>query len=573
MVDLARFTSEIGTRFPDEWGLRHLDHHHLLAAWWVFSQLTSEDVTEAKAALIERPDGGVDAVYFDHARDTVYLVQSKFHGKLDYQESEPQLSYLGKWAGLMAGLDAAFAAALAGLSSRTAAQLRSAREAAKDRGYRVELHYVSTGRASENALKRQPASFRFYSGRRILKLYDDYAAGVLPVAELSFEVARDYVDSMASGGTPAKGTQLGIYLLPGSEIYKAVRSHGERIFARNVRGYLGETAPVNTEIVKTLRDDPSKFRYLNNGLTIVCDRSKVELEAGKHVLRLWNPQVVNGQQTSRSIGSDNVTLKEAAKVDVVTKVVTVNREQTSEAEYDQIVREVVKATNLQTKIKPSDLRSNDKMQVELFRALRRLDHYYARKVEQRGNYLLKAAGNPFVTRGQLAHAVAGCLWETLSHRETKESLYHDKYYASIFDPEQAKRSLVCHYLWKAVDKRLGKSTLTVRAQSRWLALFAIWERYGMGLVRNAPKFISFSSAARQDTTKKNLLDVAIDATGDAVCAFFAVHSKKLGLQSEPVRFFKRDNLYPELDSYLGGVDGKPHKTSINNRISAFLAAL
>ena len=128
---------------------------------------------------------------------------------------------------------------------------------------------------------------------------------------------------------------------------------------------------MNDAIIKTVQEEPARFRYLNNGLTIVCDEATFSRGRGRGgELKLSNPQIVNGQQTSRSLAS--VPRASADRVEVITRVVQIDREQVDEDEYDRLVSSIVRATNLQSAVPYSDLIANDKMQVELQRTLRRI---------------------------------------------------------------------------------------------------------------------------------------------------------------------------------------------------------
>lgn len=69
------------------------------------------------------------------------------------------------------------------------------------------------------------------------------------------------------------------------------------LFNDNVRDYLDKSA-VNKEIEKTIVDNPEMFLLCNNGITIVC--SDFEQVKDK-LVKIENPQIVNGCQTSNSI--------------------------------------------------------------------------------------------------------------------------------------------------------------------------------------------------------------------------------------------------------------------------------
>ena len=57
-----------------------------------------------------------------------------------------------------------------------------------------------------------------------------------------------------------------------AEMYE--QQSGIRLFARNVRGFLGETA-INRNMETTLHKEPEFFwKYYNNGITIICDQAE-----------------------------------------------------------------------------------------------------------------------------------------------------------------------------------------------------------------------------------------------------------------------------------------------------------
>lgn len=84
------------------------------------------------------------------------------------------------------------------------------------------------------------------------------------------------------------------------EVGELFTKAGIRLFARNVRGYLGKTT-INRAMLDTLKREPRNFWYFNNGVTIVCDQARREMQDGQDVLWLERPQVINGQQTTRTL--------------------------------------------------------------------------------------------------------------------------------------------------------------------------------------------------------------------------------------------------------------------------------
>ena len=51
----------------------------------------------------------------------------------------------------------------------------------------------------------------------------------------------------------------------------------------------------------TVKKEPERFWYYNNGVIVVCDNAKREIQGGRDVLRVDRPQVINGQQTTLTL--------------------------------------------------------------------------------------------------------------------------------------------------------------------------------------------------------------------------------------------------------------------------------
>jgi AIPR protein len=83
------------------------------------------------------------------------------------------------------------------------------------------------------------------------------------------------------------------------------RSHGNHLFAGNIRNFLG-SSEVNTAIGDTLKKDANYFWYYNNGITIIAEDLKRQAIGGSDrsvgVFECKNVTIVNGAQTVGTIG-------------------------------------------------------------------------------------------------------------------------------------------------------------------------------------------------------------------------------------------------------------------------------
>ena len=93
-----------------------------------------------------------------------------------------------------------------------------------------------------------------------------------------------------------ENTILGILKL--RELTDFVIKNRDYVFESNIRQWMQFKTSVNKGLRDTLQNDPDKFFYYNNGITIVV--SDIE-EFGENDLMLHAPQIVNGAQTSNSI--------------------------------------------------------------------------------------------------------------------------------------------------------------------------------------------------------------------------------------------------------------------------------
>ena len=93
-----------------------------------------------------------------------------------------------------------------------------------------------------------------------------------------------------------ENTILGIVKL--RELTDFVTKNRDYVFESNIRQWMQFKTTVNKGLRETLQNDPNKFFYYNNGITIVVNDFE---ERGENGLTLYAPQIVNGAQTSNSV--------------------------------------------------------------------------------------------------------------------------------------------------------------------------------------------------------------------------------------------------------------------------------
>jgi hypothetical protein len=110
------------------------------------------------------------------------------------------------------------------------------------------------------------------------------------------------------------------------------------LFNDNVRDYLGNKGVINSEIEKTIIENPEMFLLCNNGITIVCTDFE---QVRDKLVKIENPQIVNGCQTSNSLFS----LKNSSNINKVQLLVRL-----ISTENLSISNKIVRGTNKQNQV-------------------------------------------------------------------------------------------------------------------------------------------------------------------------------------------------------------------------------
>lgn len=153
----------------------------------------------------------------------------------------------------------------------------------------------------------------------------------------------------------------------------------------NVRGYLGQTA-YNKNIYKTIKEDGKNFFLFNNGITITCSNVTSDMKNSnkKYLITLTDYQIVNGGQTLRSIYSFLQNDSEENKLEklrdsfVLVRIFKIDSE-------NEVKNRIAEYTNSQNAISPIDLKSVNKVQIDLEKYLKNQNILYIRKAGDVGD--------------------------------------------------------------------------------------------------------------------------------------------------------------------------------------------
>ena len=479
---LSREVKELHDTNP-AWTLDNVFIH-----WFLQAFLLPDATLAARYVTGVSHDKGVDGIYIDDSVAKVFILQGKFHqGPKPPNEKRPDVTSFADLSKTLLGPKKNFEIYLKGIDPSVGKRLTDSKQRLNKRKYELHLFYVTTGKCS-SALKSEAESIVGQANGRatisildrqdILSLLVDYLGGAappVPFLDLKFDtrgIAGS--DGVLQRYEAATGIDSIILAMSGAEVASMYRRAGDRLFARNIRGFLGDTS-INEGMRITLKRQPEHFWYFNNGVTIVCDSARKTSEHGQAILRVTNPQVINGQQTTRVLS----TIKGNKKASVLVRVISVPRGRNIKQEqFEQLVSNIVAATNWQNAILQSDLRANDSRQVNLQRNLAKLGYHYLRKRQSKkeARKILGGISGFWVKKDELAQVVGACEFDPYVVRSGKEGLFKNPHYDGIFDKRPLHEYLTIYWLGRIIKYK--GAGVPDRAYAKWHALHFLWKEVG-----------------------------------------------------------------------------------------------
>ncbi|MGA2863318.1 MAG: AIPR family protein [Verrucomicrobiota bacterium] len=327
---------------------------------WLATEYLELDDDEAFEAV--SIDGGndkdIDLFFVDDEAERVVIAQLKFNAKGAYKASKNEL------LGLLHTTD--WLRDLEGMKREGRKELESAAvdyNRAVTNGYSVEYVYAFCGPSHPDVSDavRQfnvseagsiPSRFCKLMALETLRTIHDESINQttrVPSCEISlsehFKETGDYGEAIITS-------------LDGAQLRNLYETHGDRLFDRNVRLFLGaRKGGVNAGIQETL-DSPTERRNFwayNNGLTFICD-DYTPPKRGRMTLR--NFSIVNGCQTTVSLS--NASPEALKDVRVLVRFIRAS---------ERVIDSVITFNNSQNPIRLWDLSSQDKLQKKLKRDL------------------------------------------------------------------------------------------------------------------------------------------------------------------------------------------------------------
>ena len=241
-----------------------------------------------------------------------------------------------------------------------------------------------------------------------------------------------------------------------NEISRLTESHGDYLFEKNIRKFLGlHKNRVNNEIKNTLLDDDKKnnFFFYNNGITMVCSKFSYNALASENwFVKAENMQIINGGQTCRTIFE---TIRDNQNDDFSKVYVLLRLYEVSDQD-ENVMTDITVATNSQNPVDLRDLRANEEMQKKLEISIAELGYTYRRKRET--STLVDSI--PSSVAAEAVYAI----WKQKPHvAKFKRNELFGSYYKEIFtDDLNGAQVVLAVLIYRYSDAQRKKTIVSVQ---------------------------------------------------------------------------------------------------------------
>lgn len=290
----------------------NLDSRREAFTFLCISSLLRIDFDEVRGAITDGgEDRGVDAVYLDErfGQRVIHLFQFKCHSKFKSTNRHFPSSEIDKVLSFIADCFHQVDGFLDTCNPLLRQKVLDIWDFIGAGTCEVEVHLCSNG---ESLIPEQKARFEASLAKfKFIRLHEadldrlseKISRRSSTHREIQLRVVEEQIFDRSDGNLRAV-----IATVRGDEFISALTDAHQPtqldpdLFEENVRVYLGEQNDINRQIYDTaISNEAGMFWYLNNGITIVCERFGYQPGFNNAPLNLLNPQVVNGGQTSHAL--------------------------------------------------------------------------------------------------------------------------------------------------------------------------------------------------------------------------------------------------------------------------------
>ena len=237
---------------------------------------------------------------------------------------------------------------------------------------RLHLFIFTTGQISKSVKEYKLPPLPEYNIELKLDIVDIERLYNLEEGPEDFEinVAEHGISPIYCIKAPLDTNQYDAYLaiVPGNFLASIYKAYGAKLLKANVRSFLNMTGSVNKGIRDTIRKSPESFFAYNNGISTTAKDVTFEVVNGQlQIVSFKGLQIINGGQTTASLAL--ATIKDKISLDKI----FVQMKMTIVKETDkELIRNIARYANSQTKVTQTDLNSSHDFYVQLETLSRRI---------------------------------------------------------------------------------------------------------------------------------------------------------------------------------------------------------
>ena len=353
----------------------------------IFWELEDDEIEDAISGL-SSDDEGIDAYFSDEGTKEIHIIQCKScksHNNIQAAKKD--------WFSFINDIESKLEDDEFIRTHRNPRILDIASDFSEKNklGFKVKKHFFHLGAADPKIIKFYRKSLQYYSVDDIQDEYEEYLSKLdrTEPPEISIELKFDIIDTNFSSNNNTL-----ISIITGDQLINLREKHRYKLFDKNLRFGL-DKSKINKNIVETIKSEPNRFYFYNNGITIMSQGYRSRETNG--TVRIHYPQIINGAQTVTSIyNAFNKAVKERCVKDGVTKSEAKDRVKEEYKKINILFRiiqnskhdgkkltefeqKIIRYNNTQNPIKETDFYANNPEQIELQRKFCKFGYFYELK--------------------------------------------------------------------------------------------------------------------------------------------------------------------------------------------------
>jgi hypothetical protein len=232
--------------------------------WFATSILEIEEEAALEAISVEGAnDKGIDIFYVDDDEGRIFIAQGKYSKEHNHSAREKDVSTLESSLNWLSNPEALKRDGKPELAQAAIDYL----EAKKD-GYGIDFLFIYTGPKSINIEKKinvynqnveniaSRRVFRHYHDNLIKDLWDEIKGGRQRIENGSLKTSDGWIEAEGKFGKALVAS------VPCSELVRLYKQHGDKLFDRNVRLFLGSRkGSINAGIASTIKDTRDRANF------------------------------------------------------------------------------------------------------------------------------------------------------------------------------------------------------------------------------------------------------------------------------------------------------------------------